>query len=43
VRDRWRLLPVIAALAITPPPRPRRINAMTSITGSCTPMSWWPV
>ena len=39
LRDRWRLLPVIATLAITPPPRPRTINAMTSKTGSCTSMS----
>jgi MFS family permease len=36
---RWRLLPVTATLAITPAPRPRTINAMTSITGSCTSMS----
>jgi hypothetical protein len=35
LHDRWRLLPVIATLAITPAPRPRTINAMTSITGSC--------
>ena len=39
LRDRWRLLPVIATLAITTPPRPRTINAITSKTGSCTSMS----